>query len=91
MLIICLYQTNFKLNIKTVGENKYIHSLPLHAVNQMLWVQRGEGFSVFYELVVSFKAEKRKVNVGDVWFQVSPPSLSFSVGVLVRGPSSTFF
>ena len=29
MLIICLYQTNFKLNIKTVGENKYIQSLPL--------------------------------------------------------------
>ena len=44
MLIICLsnlfsktpnsiYQTNFKLNIKTVGENKHIHSLHQQILN----------------------------------------------------------
>ena len=37
----------------------------------MLRMQRGEGCSVIYELVASFKAEKRKVNVGDAWFRVS--------------------
>ena len=46
----------------------------------MLRVQRGEGCSVIYELVALFKAEKRKVNVGDAWFRVSPlsfPQLEF--------------
>ena len=45
----------------------------------MLRVQRGEECSVIYELVASFKAEKRKVNVGDAWFRVS--SLSFSLSL----------
>ena len=55
-------------------------------------VQRGEGCSVIYELIASFKAEKRKINVGDAWFRVSPPPPpSLSVGVLVCGPSSAFF
>ena len=55
--------------------------------------ERREGCSVIYDLVASFKAEKRKVNVGDAWFRVSllSLSLSFSAGVLVRGPSSAFF
>ena len=61
------------------------------AINQMLRVQREEGYSVIYELVASFKAEKRKVNVGDAWFRVWPISVSLSIGVLVRGPSSGFF
>ena len=37
---------------------------------------RGEGCSVIYELVASFKSEKREVNVGDAWFRVSSLSLS---------------
>ena len=37
-----------------------------------------EGCSVIYELVASFKAEKRKVNVDDTWFWVSPLFLSLS-------------
>ena len=57
----------------------------------MLRVQRGEGCSVIYDLVASFNAEKRKVNVGDAWFLVSLLSLCLSIGVLVRGPSPAFF
>ena len=49
----------------------------------MLRVQRGEGCLVIYGLVTFFKAEKRKVNVGDVWFRVSPPSLSLCVSLSV--------
>ena len=47
----------------------------------MLRVQRGEVCLVIYRLVTSFKAEKRKVNVSDVWFWVSPlsPSLCLSL------------
>ena len=37
-----------------------------------------EGCSVISGLVTSFKAEKRKVNVDDAWFRVSPLSLSLS-------------
>ena len=37
-------------------------------VDQMLRVKGGEGCSLICKLVASFKAEKRKVNVGDVWF-----------------------
>ena len=44
----------------------------------MLRVRRGEGCLMIYELVASFKAEKRKVNVGDAWFRVSPLSFSLS-------------
>ena len=58
-----------------------------HMVNQMLQVRRGEGRLVIYGLVASFKAEKRKVNVGDAWFRVLP----LSVGVLVCRLSSAFF
>ena len=54
------------------------------AVNQMLRVQRGEECLVIYGLVASFKAEKRKVNVGDVWFRVLPLSLSLSLSPRVR-------
>ena len=36
---------------------------------------------VIYDLVASFKAEKRKVNVGDAWFRVSPLSLSLSLSL----------
>ena len=50
---------------------------------------------MIYDLVVSFKTEKRKVNVGDAWFRVSPLCLclclSLRAGVLVCGcrlPSS---
>ena len=50
-------------------------------VNQMLQVWRGEVCLVIYGLVASFKAEKRKVNVGDAWFQVLPWSLFVSVSV----------
>ena len=39
----------------------------------------GEGHLVIYGLVASFKAKKSKVNVGDAWFRVSPPSLSLSL------------
>ena len=35
-----------------------------------------EGCLVIYDLVASFKADKRIANVGDVWFRVSPLSLS---------------
>ena len=35
-------------------------------------MRRGEGCLVIYGLVASFKAEKRKVDVGDAWFRVSP-------------------
>ena len=59
--------------------------------NQMLRARRGEGCSVIYELVASFKVEKRKISVGDAWFRVSPLSLSLSVGVLVCGLSYAFF
>ena len=68
-----------------------------YAVNQMLRVRRRKGCSVFYGLVASFKAAKRKANVGDAWFRVSPlsvclsVSLSLSIGVLVCGLSSAFF
>ena len=62
----------------------------MHLVNQMLPVRRGEGCLVTYDFVTSFKAEKRKVNVGDVWFRVSPLSLSLSAGVLVCGCSFPF-
>ena len=44
----------------------------------MLRVQRGEGCLVIYDFVATFKAEKRKVNVGDAWFRVSPIILSLS-------------
>ena len=54
----------------------------------MLWVRREEGCSVIYELVASFKAEKRKVNVGDAWFRVSPLSLSLSLSVCLSLPLS---
>ena len=37
-----------------------------------------KGCLVIYDLVASFKAEKRKVIVGDVWFRVSSLSLSQS-------------
>ena len=50
-----------------------------HTVNQMLRVRRGEGCSVIFGLVASFKAVKRKVNVGDAWFRVSPLSVSLSL------------
>ena len=53
----------------------------MHAVSQMLWVQRGEGCLVIYDFVTSFKAEKWKVNVGDAWFQVSLLPLSWSSGL----------
>ena len=49
----------------------------------MLRVRRGEGCLVIYGLVVSFKAEKKKVNVGDVCFWVSSNSLFLGAGVLV--------
>ena len=74
--------------------------LDLRARGQtMLRVQRGEGCLVIYGLVTSFKAEKKKVNVGDAWFRVSHLSaclslflsLSLSVGILVCGLSSAFF
>ena len=42
----------------------------------------GEGCLVIYSLVASFKA-KKKANVGDVWFQVSPISLFLRARVLV--------
>ena len=45
----------------------------------MLQVWRGEGCLGIYSLVASFKAEKRKVNVSDAWFRVSPLSLSLSL------------
>ena len=57
----------------------------------MLWVRRGDGCLVIYGLIGSFKAEKRKVNVGDALFRVSPLSVAPSVGVLVCGLSSAFF
>ena len=45
----------------------------------MLRVRTWEGCSVIYELAASFKAEKRKVNVSDAWFRVSPLSVCLSV------------
>ena len=60
-------------------------------VNQMLRVQRGEGCLVIYGLVASFKAEMRKVNVGDVWFRVSLLCLFLRAGVSSLLVSSTFF
>ena len=39
------------------------------------------GVLVIYDLVASFKAEKRKVNVDDAWFRVSPLSLSLSLSL----------
>ena len=47
----------------------------------MLRVGRGEGCSVIYNLVASFEAEKRKVNVGDAWFRVPPLPLSLSLSL----------
>ena len=49
--------------------------------NQMLRVRRGEGCLVIYGLVASSKAEKRKINVGDAWFRVSPLFLSRSLSL----------
>ena len=47
---------------------------------------------MIYELVASFKPDKRKVNVGDACFRVSVClCLSLLLGVLVRGQSSAFF
>ena len=65
----------------------------MRVVNEMLRAWRGEGCLGIYGLVTSFKAEMKKVNVGDAWLQVSPLSLSLSlsVGVLVCGLSSAFF
>ena len=57
----------------------------MHAVNQMLQVQRGVGCLVIYGLVASFKAEKRKVNVDNEWFRVSPLSLSLSLSLSELG------
>ena len=34
---------------------------------------------MIYGLVASFKAEKRRVNVGDAWFRLLPLSLSLSL------------
>ena len=42
---------------------------------------------MIYGLVAPFKAEKRKVNVDDVWFRVSPLSLSLRAGDSSRLPS----
>ena len=42
-------------------------------------MRRGEECLVIYGLVASFKEEKRKVNMGDAWFRVSPLSLSLSL------------
>ena len=47
--------------------------------------------SPIYELVVSFKVEKKKVNVGDGWFRISPLSVCLSVGVPRLLVSSAFF
>ena len=47
----------------------------------MLRVRWGEGCLMIYSLVTSFKVEKRKVNVDDVWFRVSLPSLSLSLSL----------
>ena len=44
-------------------------------------LRRGWGCLVIYGYVASFKAEKRKVNVGDAWFRVSPLSLSVCLSV----------
>ena len=59
----------------------------------MLRVRRGEAYLVIYGLVAPFKAEKRKLNVGDTWFRVSPLSLclSLSVGAPVCELSPAFF
>ena len=43
-----------------------------------LGAQRGEGCLVINDLVDFFKAEKRKVNVGDAQFRLSALSLSLS-------------
>ena len=51
----------------------------------MLRVRRGEGCLVIYVLVASFKEEKRKINVCDAWFRVSPISLTLRAGLLVCG------
>ena len=56
----------------------------MHAVNQMLWVWRGERCLVIYDFVTSFKVEKKKVSVGDVLFWVLLPlSQSWSSGLRV--------
>ena len=47
----------------------------------MLRVRRRGGCLVIYGLVASFKVEKRKVYVGDVWFWVSPLSFSLSLSL----------
>ena len=44
----------------------------------MLRALRGEGCLVIYRLIASFKEEKRKVNVDDAGFRISPSSLSLS-------------
>ena len=45
------------------------------------------GCPVIKELVASFKAEKRKVNVGDAWFRVSTLSLSLSLSLSLNWSS----
>ena len=57
----------------------------------MLRARREEGCSVIYGLAASFKAEKRKVNVGDAWFRVSPFPLFLRAGVSSLLVSSAFF
>ena len=58
-------------------------------------VTSAERRGVIYGLVTSFKAEKRKVNVDDAWFRVSPLSLSLSLSLRVWSSSlrvsSVFF
>ena len=54
----------------------------------MLQVWRGEGCLVIYGWVASFKAEKRKVNVGDAWFWVLPITLSLSLSLSLSWSSS---
>ena len=46
---------------------------------------------MIYGLVATNKAEKRKVNVGDAWFRVSPPSLFCRAGVSILLVLSAFF
>ena len=44
----------------------------------MLRVRRGKRCLMIYDLFTFFKAEKRKVKMGDAWFRVLPLSLSLS-------------
>ena len=57
----------------------------------MLRVRRGERRLVIYGLVASFKAEKRKINVGDAWFRVSSLSLSLSISLSVSQSQLEFW